>query len=339
MSVMFGSKGAPLVKTLAARRSIKRSGIEIERTPLLVPSFSSKGFPDVSKIMDTTAEFLAGPALVSAYDLHYKKVVPPFNFASTIFLDSGGYEAAKDFQFSDLSDTHERAHEPELWTPEFHTQILQNWTSDVPTIFISYDHPRQRLSLPLQVERAKSMFAGDVTVLRELLLKPTTKRAKYLKVEDIVPHVHSLAEFSVLGVTEKEIGGSIFDRMKNLARLRKTLTAAGLQTPIHVFGSLDTVTTLLYFLAGADIFDGLTWLRFVFHEGQTIYRQNFGALNLNAKTSSAMVDPMCWTKNIGELQNMELDMRRFLAEHNFASFTYHGETLKRISESMIEEVD
>jgi hypothetical protein len=326
-------------KTLAARRSIKRAGVEIERTPLLVPSFSSKGFPDVDKIMATTAEFLAGPALVSAYDLHYQHVQPPFNFASTLFLDSGGYEAAKDFQFSDLSDTHERSHVPELWTSEFHMQVLQNWVSEVPTIFISYDHPRQRLSLPQQLERARRMFAGEANVLRELLLKPTTEHSKYLNVDDIVPHIHSLAEFSVIGVTEKEIGNSIFDRMKNIARIRKALTAAGLQTPIHVFGSLDTVTTPLYFLAGADIFDGLTWLRFAFHGGQTIYRQSFGALHLNAKTNSAMVDPMCWTKNVGELQDMELDMRRFLADHDFAAFRYHGDNLKRIYESIIEEVE
>jgi hypothetical protein len=288
--------------------------------------------------MATTAEFLAGPALIRAYDLYYQKIVPPFSFASTLFLDSGGYEAAKDAQFSDLSDTHDRAHAPQPWTSEIHAQVLQSWTSEVPTIFISYDHPHQRLSLPLQVERARRIFAGDTSVLRELLLKPTTEHSAYVKVEEILPHIHSLAEFSILGVTEKEIGRSIFDRMKNLARLRKALNTAGLQTPIHVFGSLDTVTTLLYFLAGADIFDGLTWLRYAFHEGQTVYRHSFGALNLSSKTTSAMVDPMCWTKNIGELRNMELDMRRFLGEHDFSAFTYHGDTLKRIYESMIEEV-
>ena len=33
--------------------------------------------------------------LVSAYDLHYKAIEPPFDFASFLFLDSGGYEASK----------------------------------------------------------------------------------------------------------------------------------------------------------------------------------------------------------------------------------------------------
>jgi hypothetical protein len=41
---------------------------------------------------------------------------------------------------------------------------------------------------------------------------------------------------------------------------------------------LDALTTVLYFLAGAEIFDGLTWLRFGYYEGKTIYSQNYGVL-------------------------------------------------------------
>ena len=55
--------------------------------------------------------------------------------------------------------------------------------------------------------------------------------------------------------------------MKNIAQIRRALDGVGLDTPLHVFGSLDTVTTPMYFMAGADIFDGLTWLRFAFYNG------------------------------------------------------------------------
>jgi hypothetical protein len=91
-----------MVDHLAARRSISLNQQEVDRTPLLVPSFSSKGFPDISKILSVNSELISGPVLVSAYDLHYANIQPPFDFASLIFLDSGGYEAAKDYQFSDL---------------------------------------------------------------------------------------------------------------------------------------------------------------------------------------------------------------------------------------------
>ena len=89
---------------LAKRRAIQRDGVPVERTPLLVPSFSSKGFPDVAKIIKTTEEVIEGATLVSAYDMHYERINPPFDFASLIFLDSGGYEASKDTDLSELGD-------------------------------------------------------------------------------------------------------------------------------------------------------------------------------------------------------------------------------------------
>jgi hypothetical protein len=327
-----------MVTQLAAKRSISLNGQEIDRTPLLVPSFSSKGFPDVSKIVSANSELISGPILVSAYDLHYEKILPPFNFASLIFLDSGGYEAAKDYQFSDLSDTHEIDHSPDVWTPELHSSVLARWNSLVPTIFICYDHPRERMNFPDQITRAKTLLADQPNIMRELLIKPFSERQKYLQVPEIIAQIHSLAGFPVIGVTEKEIGGSIFDRMKNIALLRKALTTAGLDTPIHIFGSLDTVTTLLYFVSGADIFDGLTWLRYAYHEGHTVYRQSYGALHLPAKTRSDSVDPNCWNTNLGYLKDMELDMRRFLNSRDFKSFRFHGEAIERTYDAMIEEV-
>jgi hypothetical protein len=62
---------------LARKRVLRLNGQEVERTPLLVPSFSSKGFPDVRKIIEYSSEIIEGPMLVSAYDLHYGKIEPP----------------------------------------------------------------------------------------------------------------------------------------------------------------------------------------------------------------------------------------------------------------------
>jgi hypothetical protein len=221
-----------MVSHLAAKRSISLNGQEIDRTPLLVPSFSSKGFPDISKILSANSELISGPILLSAYDLHFANIQPPFDFASLIFLDSGGYEAAKDYQFSDLSDTHETDHSPKLWTAELHSSVLAQWNSLVPTIFICYDHPRERISLPEQISRANSLLAGQSNIMREVLIKPFSERQKYLQIPEIIAQIHSLAGFPVIGVTEKEIGRSIFDRMKNIALLRKALSAAGLEPVI-----------------------------------------------------------------------------------------------------------
>jgi hypothetical protein len=253
---------------LAKRRALRLGGAEVERTPLLVPSFSSKGFPEVQKIIKTTEEVIEGVTLISAYDLHYKLIKPPFDFASLIFLDSGGYEASKD---AELSDFGEREHKSLTWNQKMHEEVLASWKPSAPSVLISYDHPNERLTVRRQIERAKRMARSRTDVLREILLKPETKGQTLLNIGSVLSNVRALSEFDVIGVTEKEIGNSILSRMENIAKLRMALDKVGLDTPIHIFGSLDTITTPMYFLAGADIFDGLTWLRFAFHNGYTMY--------------------------------------------------------------------
>jgi hypothetical protein len=319
---------------LAGRRSLYLKGIEIERTPLLVPSFSSKGFPEVAGIIRMAEEFIEGPLLISAYDLHYQFISGPFAAPSLIFLDSGGYEAGKDEDFSDLAE-HQQT--PQSWTRENHETILQSWESSVPTVVISYDHPRDRTQMADQINRAQALPAKE-NELREILLKPETAAQRFLNMDQITPHVHQLAQFDVIGITEKEIGSSIFERMKNVARLRIALDKAGLNTPIHVFGSLDTLSTPLYFVAGADIFDGLTWLRFGYREGQTLYRQNFGALALGVQTKAHMIDARCWVSNYYYLKELELEMRRFLKDHRFDAFKYHGGLIEQSFQNVAEAV-
>jgi len=319
---------------LAKKRSLKLNGVEIERTPLLVPSFSSKGFPQAREIVRYSSELIEGPALVSAYDLYYNEISPPFDFASLIFLDSGGYEASKDI---DLSDFEERAHKPDTWTPEFHREVLEKWNPQVPSVLISYDHPKERVPLAEQIQRAPQIAPSRTDVLREILLKPETVTASRLVIQNVVKNIHQLADFDIIGVTEKEIGSSILERMKNLGHLRKALDRVGLDTPIHVFGSLDTITTPMYFLAGADIFDGLTWLRFAYHDGRTLYKQNYGA-TVGISTKSHVLDGICWNHNYRYLQGLQLQMRRYLGTENFESFEFNSNLFKTAIETAMEQI-
>jgi hypothetical protein len=219
-----------------------------------------------------------------------------------------------------------------------HEAQLALWQPSVPSVLISYDHPKERLLIKAQIERAKGMAPGREGFLREILLKPETIGQILLQMPDIIQSVHGLAEFDVIGVTEKEVGNSILDRMKNIARLRHALDKVGLETPIHVFGSLDPVTTPMYFLAGADIFDGLTWLRFAFHEGQTVYKQNYGALKLGVATKAHVVDGRCWNDNYNYIREMELEMRRYLNDYEFTVFKHHSNLFKTALQSAIEAV-
>src|SRR5258708_36143406 len=87
---------------LAQKRHIKLNEVSIASTPLLVPSFSSKGFPEVDRLIKSSAEIITDTCLVSAYDISYGLIPDNLSFAEFLFLDSGGYDSCKDLDFSDL---------------------------------------------------------------------------------------------------------------------------------------------------------------------------------------------------------------------------------------------
>lgn len=318
-----------------SKRKIIFEGGPTFETPILLPSFSSKGFPNVQKILTTMEETISDEILVSAYDIFHKKIQTNFDFATLIFLDSGGYEASKDLE---LSDTYGAEHVPSSWTYEDFLTVVDNWDSLSPTIFVSFDHPKFRLPVPDQISRAKELpERGDKTA-RCLLLKPETSKAIRLPIDKIVGHAREFAEFDLIGVTEKEVGGSPLERMKNIAKLRLSLKEVGLDTPIHVFGALDTVSSYAYFLSGADVFDGLSWLRYAFHEGDTMYRHAFGMITLPLDTKSDIVEGRCWTHNYQYMREMRLEMLRFLQANDFTLFGKYGELIESAGMSLKAEL-
>lgn len=319
---------------LAKRRGFYKGDKELIRTPLLLPSFSSKGFPEVQKILETTQEVIDGEILVSAYDLHHNLLKGPFDFAEAIFLDSGGYEASKDVELSDIPG---HDYIPAQWSVDEHNKIVSAWESPRPTVVISYDHPSRRLSTLDQIVSADRLLPHGDNIFRELLFKPESTNHGEVNVSAIVLNIHKLSSFDAIGVTEKEIGNTQLMRMTNIVRIRKALNSVGLESkPIHIFGSLDTISTPLYFVAGADIFDGLTWLRFAYHEGMTIYKQNFGILKFGSQIKSKLIDARCSFENYYYMKKMQMEMRNFLGEHSFDSFSHHKELIQTFYKAAVE---
>jgi hypothetical protein len=310
---------------LAAIRKIKINGIDIASTPAVIPSFSSKGFPEVEGIIKALSQAITEGALVSAYDIahQYVKEVPAF--PQYLILDSGGYESSKDFE---LSDTRMNNYAEVPWAYEQLIQVLDNWSASQPTLAVSYDHPKHRLPIKDQIAKARELFAGR-TFGKEILLKPTSPSAARIDVKQIVDHIYDLREFDVIGFTEKELGYSLFDRMKKIAAVRQALNKINLNTPIHIFGSLDTISTPLYFLAGADMFDGLTWLRYCYMNGQAVYQKNAAALQFGIHINDHDIDPRIWQDNYLEIVKLELAMKRYVKEKSFAAFDEYADFFEK----------
>jgi queuine/archaeosine tRNA-ribosyltransferase len=318
---------------LAEKRSLAfPDGAEF-RTPLLLPAFSSR-VSKIDNIFRTVEDIIDGPILISAYDIKHNHLTPPYDWASVIFLDSGGYEISKD---TDLSDVGDELAKDRTWTLEEHSEVISSWSSETPLVVVSYDHPQLRYTFREQIDRALQLKLPPNAV-REILLKPETPGQHFIQLDSLLKAVRGLADFDIIGITEKEIGNSVFERMRNIARLRIALTAVGIKKPVHIFGSLDTTTTLFYFVAGADIFDGLTWLRYAFREGRTLYKQDFGITEIGVTIKAPAVEAVCWSKNYNYLQEMQREMRRFLNAYDFSVFTYHSELLKSVAESIEESV-
>lgn len=304
-----------------------RLGTNVLRTPLLVPSFSSKGFPTVKELIRFSSEYITDVALMSLYDYHYSYFVKrDFSFSEWLILDSGGYEASKDTELSELSYLQ---HEPLDWSEDRYLATIKKWRAfDRPTMVVTYDHPKQRLPYLEQVARADRLLPKSTNYLRTVLIKPETDAQTQVQIATIADNPVPLKEFDVIGVTEKELGNSLLQRLKNVAALRRALTAENIAIPIHIFGSLDTISTPLYFLAGADIFDGLTWLRFAFFNGTTIYKNNFGALHLSMSTTDRQLMPHVVAHNLIEMQRLQSEMQRYLNQREFTVFKNHDKLFK-----------
>src|SRR5690606_21190387 len=132
------------------------------------------------------------------------------------------------------------------------------WPDHIPSVFVSFDQPKQRHSLDEQINQARSFLAPYRGQLRTLLIKPETTEQDYIQINNVIVCAGDLGDFDIIGFTEKELGNSIIQRMKNIARVRRAMDDEGIGAPIHVYGSLDPITSVLYVLSGAEIFDGLT---------------------------------------------------------------------------------
>lgn len=301
------------MKFASKARALRIGGTVVARTPLLLPAFSSQApikkvgeapsEADLQSYVARLGETVAGPILISAYDLYHGHLPKPeadtavFG-APLTFIDSGGYELlcdkAKPFDGGDYQ------------------VALGNWPVKAQAVAVNFDCPANDLGA--QIETAIAVSDGNA-LGRELLLKPGDNGLDYL-LASVPDHRDKLAQLSVIGITEKEAGRSLKERLETISRLRTQLDKVGLvDMPIHVFGGLDPVRSHLYFLAGGDIFDGHSWLRFAFDQGKALYLDAFASVQY-PQLEIVEAEWQVRRRNIFMITDMQTAMRRFLVSAN-----------------------
>lgn len=309
------------------------SGINLE-TPLLIPSFSSKGFlignkgkSDVCNAMNFTKEILEESLLISAYDIYYKHIPDPKDFVCTAltFIDSGGYETSRSYDFSEIKKEN-LIHKS--WDLIKYEDVLSSWPNRFPGVIISFDHGNVRKDFVKQIKDAKILFKKYDNFLNDFIIKPETKTQNYIKFDILIDNLIQLKDFNIIGLTEKELGKSILERMQFICLLRKKMDELKFKAPIHIFGSLDPITSILYFLAGAEIFDGLTWLKYSYFNGLAIYLNNYGTINdkVGIHTNDKKVRIQSIYDNLNYLSSIKYVIYEFISTNDFKKFDllYNG---------------
>jgi len=319
--------------------------------PLLIPSLSSKGFPlvdglsEAGTVLPLVIDDLTESLLISAYDVHHgllpdhelltgdERAETIYDAPALLVLDSGGYE------LSDAFDSGERNRGPRVvrsfGRPEFDL-VVSRLARDRNLLVVTYDEPDVQRLLYREQREAAQEFADRYPQLKiDFLLKPPAGDA-YIVPAKIAAEAGALARFDVVGVTEKELGDTLLDRVLCLAGLRCLLdSSGGAAVPLHVFGALDPVLTPVYFMAGAEVFDGLSWLRYAYYDETAVHPDELAVLMGSFDADRVLRDAERYLSNLRQLGRLGERLRRWAGEpEHYELLGRHQQRFREIYEMM-----
>jgi hypothetical protein len=204
--------------------------------------------------------FGAKSILVSAYDLAkgrrtnemIRRLKRRRENDSIILLDSGNYEK---FRLDDKK-----------WTLKaFHDVVAM----ELHDLAFCYDELFPKGGINQIVKRVVGAVSRDSKHTSAPVLPiahlPRVRNGEYRI--DLAPElVYRIAQAlrpPMIAIPERELGPSLFLRVKAMHDIRKKLRNLNYYQPVHVLGTGNPITIALLAAAGADSFDGLEWCRYV----------------------------------------------------------------------------
>lgn len=260
--------------------------------PLFVPSFSSKGnllIPtkegkyvsdnyDLLQVLDVR---ISTSYLISAYDIFYEYMPKDPNelpYTDYLFIDSGGYEVSDSFDFSERNKYNYKIFP---WDVDKMKEVYKAITScpkfrNSSIVLSGYDLLD---SFENQLYCIQELVAEFPNALINFIIKLAFPFEHLLR--SIASNIHQLESIHIIGLTEKELGTNVQERLLNLISLKKLFNTLNWKGKIHIFGGLDPTLSKLYYIAGADIFDGLSWQRIRYRTNSTIFDPNYYNITLS----------------------------------------------------------
>jgi hypothetical protein len=314
----FSSKGFPFLKSETAKTKVygKKKNKTASKTA------ARKDVSETTLALELVGPFIKDSILVSAYDLFHSHLRKPERFFAEkemIFIDSGGYELGPGF------DPTEPIH---LFTPkkkfsrEDYVHVLGNLSEDFPFAVANFDWGTRRKPLQEQIVAGQKLFNKFPDFLSDFIVKPVGDE-RYVDIDDVIRHVAKFRAFHILGVAEKDLGKDLIERLKAVAKLRLAMDREEVTIPIHVWGGLDPLFTPLYFFAGAEIFDGISWLRYAYIDGVAMYRDSYSIISGGIETPTDHARALALSHNLEFLRAQSTSFRDFVI-HGAKRFDMFG---------------
>ena len=281
-------------------------------TPLIAPSFSSRGFHYISDVWEEFQHKLYGVCLVSAYDIADARIPQDAtDMVNVVIVDSGRYETREELTSSNLHAS-PRDHG---WTRLRYHEAVKDIGHKGNVILVNFDEIG---GLQTQLERATEDFSQAPHAVSDFLIKPADLNED-VNLAKLIRHRETIRQFGIIGITARELGNSFLRRCRAVVTLRNYLHDAALNTPIHVFGAINPYEVLTYFLCGADIFDGLNWLRLTFrrHASTPVHESVMEDMKWDLTDQDLLSGE--WTRNLNTLYRLQTALHVYVASGDLGS--------------------
>jgi len=231
---------------------IETSGKSFE-TPFFIPAISSiKAEMDILGYIDLIEKVGYPAFLVSAYDISklgkkkketmIKDLTQHTGKKILVFLDNGNYEAC--------------------WYKD------RNWTLEELKTVLDEVYPDFCFSFDVFCDKGKSIEEHAKETITSI-----AKTAGMQKTGSTIALIHSNPEHfpkiiwkvveyltpEIVAIPERELGSSLLEKAQTIRKVRVKLGKMKKSIPIHVLGSGNPISILIYTLCGADIYDALDW--------------------------------------------------------------------------------
>jgi queuine/archaeosine tRNA-ribosyltransferase len=215
--------------------------------------------------------------LISAYDVHRatdqrRKILESslrglMRGQITVVLDSGNYESFW--------------HKDKDWKARHFWDCLKTVDYGLAFHFDKREQRQRKRSVQRIINDVESAVLRDQERSSAGTIIPII-HADAADIPEVASGVADRLAPVMIAIAERELGEGIIARAKTISEIRSTLNDRGQYYPIHLLGTGNPLSILVYVLSGADSFDGLEWCQTTVDHGTALLhhfqqREFFGA--------------------------------------------------------------